>query len=76
MSPELARSLEGRHGNPLQYSCLENPMDRRAWRATVHGVTQSQTRLKQLSMQAGVRKGQLPSVQGATIRDAFNPTTI
>ena len=51
-------------------------MDRRAWRATVHGVTQSQTRLKQLSMQAGVRKGQLPSVQGATIRDAFNPTTI
>ena len=33
----------GRHGNPLQYSCLENPMDRGAWRATVHGVTKSQT---------------------------------
>ena len=32
-------------GNPLQYSCLENPMDRGAWRATVHGVTNSQTRL-------------------------------
>ena len=31
------------NGNPLQYSCLENPMDRGAWRATVHGVTQSQT---------------------------------
>ena len=29
----------GGHGNPLQYSCLENPMDRGAWRATVHGVT-------------------------------------
>ena len=37
-------------GNPLQYSCLENPMDRGAWRATVHRVTKSQTQLKQLSM--------------------------
>ena len=33
------------HGNPLQYSCLENPMDRRGWRATVHGVVQSQATL-------------------------------
>ena len=33
----------GRHGNPLQYSWLENPMDRVAWRATVHAVTKSQT---------------------------------
>ena len=32
-----------RNGNPLQYSCLENPMDRGAWRATVHGVRKSQT---------------------------------
>ena len=32
-------------GNPLQCSCLENPMDRKAWRATVHGDTKSQTRL-------------------------------
>ena len=31
------------NGNPLQYSCLENPMDRGAWQATVHGVTKSQT---------------------------------
>ena len=44
------RSSGGRHGNPLQYSCLENPMDRRAWKATVHRVTKSQTQLKQLSM--------------------------
>ena len=34
------------NGSPLQYSCLENPMDRGAWRATVHGVTESRTRLK------------------------------
>ena len=32
----LGRYLEGGYGNPLQYSCLENPMDRRAWRATVY----------------------------------------
>ena len=31
------------HGNPFQYFCLENPMDREAWRATVHGVAKSQT---------------------------------
>ena len=46
------RSPGGGHGNPLQYSCLENPMDRGAWLATVHGVTKSQTWLKQLSMHA------------------------
>ena len=34
------------HSNPLQYSCLENPMDRRAWQATVHRVTKSQTQLR------------------------------
>ena len=39
--PELGRSLGGGHGNPLQYSCLENSMDRGAWWATVHGVAQS-----------------------------------
>ena len=36
----------GRHGNPLQYSCLENPMDRGAWWATVHRVPKTQTWLK------------------------------
>ena len=41
--PELGRSLGEGNGNPLQYSCLENPMDRGTWRATVHGVTQSWT---------------------------------
>ena len=43
--PGLGRSPGGRHGNPLQYSCLENPMDRGAWWAAVHGVAKSQTRL-------------------------------
>ena len=55
--PGVGRSLGGRHGNLLQYSCLENPMERRAWWTTFRGVTQSQTRLKRLSIQAGVRKG-------------------
>ena len=39
--PESGRSPGGGHGNPLQYSCLENPMDRGVWWATVHGVTKS-----------------------------------
>ena len=43
--PELGRSPGGGHGNPLQYSCLENPMDRRAWKAIVHGVAKSRIRL-------------------------------
>ena len=50
--PGSGRSPGGGHGNPFQYSCLENPMDRGAWRAIVHRVTKSQTRLKQLSMQS------------------------
>ena len=41
----LGRSPAGGHDNPLQHSCLENPMDRGAWRATAHGIPKSQTRL-------------------------------
>ena len=41
--------IGGGNGNPLQCSCLENPMDRGAWWATIYGVAQSQTRLKRLS---------------------------
>ena len=48
--PGWGRLPGGGQGNPLQYSCLENPMDRGAWRATVQGVTKSQTQLKRLSM--------------------------
>ena len=43
--PGSGRSPGGGHGNPLQCSCLENPMDRGAWRATVHGVAKSRTQL-------------------------------
>ena len=41
--PGLGRSLGVGSGNPFQYSCLENPKNRGAWQATVHGVTKSQT---------------------------------
>ena len=43
--PASGRPPGGGHDNPLQYSCLENPMDRGAWRGTVHGVTKSQTNI-------------------------------
>ena len=43
--PGSGRSPEEGNGNSLQYSCLENSMDRGAWRATVHGATQSRTQL-------------------------------
>ena len=41
--PESGRSPGGGHGHPLQCSCLENPMDRRAWRATIHRVAELDT---------------------------------
>ena len=52
--PELERSLGERNGNPLQYFCLGNPMDRRAWQATDHGVTNKSDMTKQLSTRAYV----------------------
>ena len=50
--PGSGRSPGGGHGNPLQCSCLKNPMDRGAWQATVHGIAKSWTQLKQRSMHA------------------------
>ena len=47
--PGLERSPGGGHGNPLKYSCLENPKDRGAWVDTVHGVTKRQAELKQFN---------------------------
>ena len=41
--PESGRSLEVGHGNPLQYSCLENPHGQRSWQATIHGVAKNRT---------------------------------
>ena len=49
VDPRLGRYPGEEHGNPLQYSCLENPMDRGTWWAAVHRVTKSRTQLKRLS---------------------------
>ena len=49
----LGRSPGEGNGNPFQYSCLENPVNRGAWRATVHGVTKSQTRLRDFTFTFG-----------------------
>ena len=45
-TPGSGRSPGGGHGNPLQYSCPENPMDRGAWRAIVRGIEKSRTQMK------------------------------
>ena len=55
--PESGRAPEGGHSNPLQYSCLENPMDRGAWQVKVHGVTKSLIRVRRLSTQAHAKDG-------------------
>ena len=49
IDPWMGKIPWRRHGNPPRYSCLENPMDRGTWQATVHGVAKRQTQLKQLS---------------------------
>ena len=51
--PGLGRSPGEGNGNLLQYSCLGSPMDRGAWRATVHKVTKSRTQMKRLSTHTG-----------------------
>jgi len=52
LTPGLGRSPGGGHGNPLQYSCLQYPMDRGAWWSIVHRVAKNQIRLEQLNMHA------------------------
>ena len=47
------------NGNPLQYSCLENPSDGGAWWAAIYGVTQSQTRLKRLSSSSSIKENEV-----------------
>ena len=56
LNPGSGRSSGGRNGNPLQYSCLENPMDRGTWWAIVHRFAKSWTQLKQLSTADRVQK--------------------
>jgi len=48
------------NGSPLQYSCLENPVDRGAWWAAVYGVAQSRTRLKRLSSSSSSSSSSMP----------------
>ena len=60
--PGSGRSPGGGQGNPLQYSCLQNPKDRGAWQATVHGITKSQTLLKWLSTYIYISSVQFSSV--------------
>ena len=56
-NPGSGRSPGEGNGNPLQYSCLENPMDRGAWQATVHGVTKSRTQLNDFTLPLGFPGG-------------------
>ena len=55
-NPWVMKIPGGGHDNPLYYSCLENPMDRGAWWATVHGLTKSQTRLRWLGTRTHTQK--------------------
>ena len=72
-NPGSGRSPGGGHGNPLQYSCLENPTDRGAWWATVHGVAKSQTHLKWLSRHAQEKDHH---VSGSTLTEKPSVSTI
>ena len=67
--PALGRAPGGGHGSPLQYSCLENPMDRGAWWPMVHRVTKSWTRLKWLSTHTClIQRDWCPKRRGDTVR--------
>ena len=63
----------GGHGNPLQCSCLENPTDSRAWWATVHELTESGTRLKQLSTHTHMSENS--GALGIWVRNLFKYTS-
>ena len=69
--PGSGRSPAGGHGNPLQYSCLENPMERAAWQATVPRVAKSWTQLMGLSMHIHT----LPSINNCWAKGRTNFTT-
>ena len=66
--PGSGRSLEGGNGNPLQYSCLENPMDRVAWQTTVHGVAKTGTRLSHFHFASYNVYLRVPSEARGTVR--------
>ena len=68
--PRWGRCPGEGNDNPLQNSCLENPMDRGACGATVHGVSKSRTRLKRLSTHSAVGLGPTPVTSDASDHDA------
>ena len=72
----LGRSAGEKHGNPLQYSCLESPMDRGTWWATVHGVAKSPLQLKQLSTHAHHRRTYHGRVLGKPVINNTLPLTL
>ena len=72
--PGLGRSPEGENGNPLQYSCLENPMDRGAWWATVRGVAESWTRLCMHPHKLLRTVSPLPPIFSPSGRDTHTPS--
>ena len=67
--PGLRRSPGGGNGNPLQYSCLGNPMDRGTWQAIVHGVTKSWTRLSYCACTHKIQTHSLTPEEGKASRD-------
>ena len=67
--PASGRSPGGSNGNPLQYSCLENPTDRGAWQATIHGVAKSQTQLSTYALEC---RSQSNSKSSCSSQDAMN----
>ena len=73
---ELGRFPGEGNGNPLQYSCLENPMDGRAWQATVHGVMKSQTRLSDFTLTFTlysillIQKNELPGISTINVLES------
>ena len=60
------------NGSPVQYSCWENPVDRGAWWAAVHGIAQSWTRLKQLSMHACIGEGNGNPLQYSCLENSMD----
>ena len=68
--PGLGRSTGEGNGNPLQYSCLENPMDRGAWQATVHGVAKSLIRLSDFTSLHFIEMG-IPEYLTCLLRNLY-----
>ena len=66
----LGRSPEGGHGNPLQYSLLENLKDRGGWQATAHTVAKGETQLKQLSTRTHTYENESESVSHLVMSDS------